>query len=39
LANEMNQKVITTMLKQVQKERNGENMDRIAMTNMVLLID
>ena len=39
LTNDMNEKVITTMLKQVQKERNGENMDRITMTNMVLLID
>ena len=27
------------MLKQVKKERDGENMDRIAMTNMILLID
>ena len=27
------------MVRQVEKERNGENMDRVAMTNMVMLID
>lgn len=39
LVGDMNHKVISTMVKQVEKERNGENMDRVAMTNMVMLID
>jgi hypothetical protein len=39
LHHELKQKIINTMLEQVQKERNGEDMDRIVMQKVVVMMD